>query len=340
MKKYMILAAGTLLTLSSCSTITHTAQTASVSTEVYTMTVADLTVEKQKAETTKEFKWNPLSTVSLSAQKETATAELLKQSGADLLVEPQYVVNRRGLFRGGSVTVSGYPATYSNFRAMSKADAEKIAALNGATAGSTTVAATFPVINTTAKKAVKREKPLDLTQSSTSSNFISIFGGPFAGIEGGPESGGYYGLMYGHYGKKWGWYGKLGLATATCRYESYEEKSKTTPNITVGVIKTMGKHWNALLGIGLGGYFCTEEYRVQRYNSYTDWRGQYHSYYTTNYVKSDVAKFSVPVELAFQYHVSHFNCMVGVNYATPCGTGDDLSGTGNVNIFLGFGLNF
>lgn len=334
MKKYMILAAGTLLTLSSCSTISHTAQTAPVSTEVYNLTVADLTVDKHKAETTKEFKWNPFSTVSLSAQKQTATAELLKESGADILVEPQYVVTHRGPLRGGTVTVSGYPATYSNFRAMTKSDAEKIAALNGASAGTTTMAATYPVINTTAKNAARRERPVDLLQSSTSTNFVSIFVGPMVGFDGGPGTGVYYGLMYGHYGKKWGWYAKLGLTSASCdskddshSYNIYstsgEDKSKTTPSITAGFIKTMGKHWNLMAGIGLGGYFCTEDY------------------YGFPSTHEDVAKFSVPIDFSLQYTVKRFNCMLGATYATPCGTSDiDLFGKGNLNIFLGFGLNF
>ena len=131
MNRIMILAAGVGLALSSCSTIQHTSQTAGVDTNVYNLTVADMNVAKQKQTMTTEWKWNPLSTVSLKAQKETATAELLKEANADVLVEPQYIVKRRGLFRGGSLTVTGYPATYSNFRNMTPEDAEKIAKING-----------------------------------------------------------------------------------------------------------------------------------------------------------------------------------------------------------------
>lgn len=331
MKKYMTLAAGALLTLSSCSTITHTQQAVPVNTEVYSLTVADLNV-KPKAETTVEFKWNPLSTVSLAAQKKTAAATLLNEADADILVEPKYEVTRRGLFRGGSVTVSGYPAKYSNFRTMTQSDAEKIAALNGALTCQSSVAAVSPIINTSAHKPAKPRKPKPaevINEMPSRTNFISIFGGGLQVVEEyGVDTGAYYGLMYGNYGKHWGWYGKLSLATAECNsyysYSNEETKNKTTPSITFGAIKTIGKHWNAMLGAGVGGYFCTE----RDYYYYSSWR-------------TDQAKLSIPIDLMFQYHVKGFNALVGVNYATPCGTSDyHLYGDGNVNIFVGIGLNF
>lgn len=335
MKKYMTLAAGALLTLSSCSTITHTQQAVPVNTEVYSLTVADLNV-KPKAETTVEFKWNPLSTVSLAAQKKTAAATLLNEADADILVEPKYEVTRRGLFRGGSVTVSGYPAKYSNFRTMTQSDAEKIAALNGALTCQSSVAAVSPIINTSAHKPAKPRKPKPaevINEMPSRTNFISIFGGVMEEFGHSRfEHEAHYGVMYGNYGKRWGWYGKLALTTADCSqrysdgyygYSEYETKSKTTPSVTFGAIKTLGKHWNVMLGAGVGGYFCTEyDYRQD--------------------TSDDVAKFSIPVDLFFQYHVKGFNALVGLNYATPCETSSDkdISATGNVNIFVGIGLNF
>lgn len=326
----MTLAAGVMLTLSSCSTITHTQQVATVNTKVYSLTVADLDV-KQKAETTVEFKWNPLSTISLTAQKETAAATLLNEADADVLVEPRYEVKRRGLFRGGSVTVSGYPAKYSNFRTMTEADAKKIAAINGSTlTRQSTVAPVGPKTSTSTGGMQKKTEEI-FSEQTPHTNFISIFGG-YTKIFGnqGVESGSNYGLMYGNYGKEWGWYGKLSLATAKCTSEEYyiyggysfDTKNKTTPSITFGAIKTLGKHWNLMFGAGVGGYFCTEcDYSYDRY--------------------TDQAKFSIPVDFFLQYHVKGFNAIIGANYATPCGTSDyDLYGDGNINAFIGIGLNF
>ncbi|MCM1309982.1 MAG: lipoprotein [Bacteroides sp.] len=335
MKKYMILAAGALLTLSSCSTISHSPQAAAIQTELFSLAVADLDVQP-KAETTVEFKWSPLSTVSLSEQKKTAMATLLNESGADILVEPNYEIKRRGLFRGGSVTVSGYPASYTNFRKMTSDDAEKIAALNGTLTCQSTVAPIYPFINTTARKPAKRK-----AKDSFGAFKSTPDGGSFANLLIGPtantpsDAGLYYGLMYGNYGKKWGWYVKGALSTVKCNdSESYESKHKTTPSLTAGVIKTLGKHWNIMLGAGIGGYFCTEEQRHTHYDYYYDY-----SYDSYRYV--DQAKFSIPVEFMAQYHVKHFNVMVGVNYATPCGTSDyELRGDGNVNLFVSAGYTF
>lgn len=113
-------------------------------------------VASKKDSVTVDWKWNPMSTVSLKAQKETATHILLNKSNADVLVEPQYIVTRRGIFRRRSVTVTGYPATYTDFRPMTEADAEKIATING----DYNTVMVNPVISTTTGKVVKpAQKP-------------------------------------------------------------------------------------------------------------------------------------------------------------------------------------
>lgn len=124
-------AAGLALAFSSCTAVQMTSDVAPVGTAVFNLTVADLNVSKQKAEHTVSWEWNPFMPVSIEAKKQTATAELLRQVGADVLVEPQYIVKHNGFLQGGSVLVSGYPATYSGFRAMTDQDAEKIALVNG-----------------------------------------------------------------------------------------------------------------------------------------------------------------------------------------------------------------
>lgn len=318
-----ILAVGVaVLALSSCTTITHTSQTAAVDTQVYNLTVADLNVAAKKDSVTLDWKWNPLSTVSLKAQKESATHKLLSENDADVLVEPQYIVNRRGIFRGGSVTVTGYPASYTDFRAMTTDDAEKIATVNGE---STTVLVN-PVIATTAGKVIKparRERSLlrQFGKETISHQFVNVFGGAMIDISGYVDVGYQLGAMYGSYGNSWGWYGKLALNSTICRDNYYySENRKWTPEFTVGAIKTLGAGFNMFFGAGVGGYYRNE----RGYDE--DWG---------HYYDKDKVKFSIPVEIGFMKRFKCVNVMIGATYATP------LSGSdGNINPFAGIGYSF
>lgn len=307
------------LALSSCSTITNTSQTAAVDTQLYNLTVADMKVASKKDSVTVDWKWNPLSTVSLKAQKESATHILLGKSDADVLVEPQYIVTRRGIFRGGSVTVTGYPATYSDFRTMTAEDAEKIATING----DYNTAIVNPVISTTAGKVVKpirkpKIQPFSRVKENTRYQFVNILGGATIDAEGVVDVGYHFGAMYGSYGNSWGWYGKLVLNSAMC-YDYYDysddsDKRKCTPILTIGAIKTIGGGFSAFAGAGVGGYYVNK--------------------YGYNYDR-DVTKFSIPVELGFMKRFKSVNVMLGATYATPLS-----SGSGNINPFFGVGYSF
>ena len=316
-----ILATGiAALALSSCSTITHTSQTAAVDTQVYNLTVADMKVASKKDSVTVDWKWNPLSTVSLKAQKESATHTLLGKSDADVLVEPQYIVNRRGIFRGGSVTVTGYPATYSDFRPMTADDAEKIATVNG----DYNTVIVNPVISTTAGKVVKpaRRPASPIMRSRRAVNdhqFVNVLGGVVFDGDNQVETGYQFGAMYGKVGQNWGWYGKFTLSTTMCGREThdhheYNEERKWIPSVTVGGIKTFEHGFSGFAGVGLGGYFVYE---------------------SDNNIYEDVAKFSIPVEIGFMKRFHRVNVMLGATYATPLS-----SGHGNIDFFLGLGYAF
>lgn len=108
----------------SCSTIKKTSQVAPVATPVQTITMAELDIQPVKSELTYSWGWNPFRCVSVENVKGNLRAEILKQTNADVLVEPNYIVRKGGLFRGGSVTVIGYPATFKNFRTATNEDAE------------------------------------------------------------------------------------------------------------------------------------------------------------------------------------------------------------------------
>ena len=123
MKKFLFIAVAALA-MASCTTTTKTARTESVPYSMYNATVADLEVAKARIVYTmtpsKEVRRGGIANCKQAAIQEALTAN----GNADLLVEPQFVVNHKkgpfGIFinKVTSVTVSGRPATYKNFRSL------------------------------------------------------------------------------------------------------------------------------------------------------------------------------------------------------------------------------
>lgn len=103
---------------SSCTTLSYEATTAGVDARIVSTTVGELDVNKQKASATANWNWSPFSAFKPSEIRQQAEAKLLRENNADVIVEPVYEIQRRGLFRGGTVTVTGYPAVYTKFRPM------------------------------------------------------------------------------------------------------------------------------------------------------------------------------------------------------------------------------
>lgn len=123
MKKFLFVALATILA-ASCTTTTKTARTESVPYSMYNATVADLAVAPQRISytlsPTKEIRKGGVGNV-----KQAAIMEALNANGnADMLLEPQFVLSHKkgplGLLinKVTSVTVTGRPATYKNFRSM------------------------------------------------------------------------------------------------------------------------------------------------------------------------------------------------------------------------------
>ena len=118
-KGFMALAAVVLL--SSCITTTKTARTASTSATVKNATVADLRVTDHRV----TYTMSPSKAIQrggLSNVKQAAIQEALTLNGnADVMVEPEFVIEQeRSLFgsRINSITVTGRPAYYENFRTL------------------------------------------------------------------------------------------------------------------------------------------------------------------------------------------------------------------------------
>ncbi len=122
MKKTVSLMVMATMLLSACQTVQKSATTADISTQVRgSVTVADLKVGDRIT-----YTMTPSKDVCRGGEsnvKNVAQAEALTKLGgnADLLIEPQYTLTKKRGFFGSkitSITVSGRPAFYTNFRAL------------------------------------------------------------------------------------------------------------------------------------------------------------------------------------------------------------------------------
>lgn len=107
------------LGMSSCTTIEKTASVENINTEVVAAAKADLVVSEKKISFTYDVPKKERKAGNKNAVQ-CAVAEALKANGdADVLVAPQYVIKKRkGTVK--TVTVTGYPATYKNFKVVGK----------------------------------------------------------------------------------------------------------------------------------------------------------------------------------------------------------------------------
>lgn len=136
MKKHFLIAmaAVAVLSLGSCSTVSHTASTEAVDTEIFNRSTADLDVAAQKI----TFTYTPDAAHRRAGKKaviRAAVAKALEANGdADVLVAPEYEIKETsGLFtrKIKYVTVKGYPAKYRNVHTTSVEDAQVVNILDG-----------------------------------------------------------------------------------------------------------------------------------------------------------------------------------------------------------------
>ena len=296
----------------SCSSIKNTAYSEQVDTSIVSMTVADLDVAPAKVAATYSWSWNPFRKI--QSKKDAALSLALNESGADIIVEPVYEVKHRGFLRGGSVTVTGYPALLVNFRPMTLNDADVVAVLNGKKVVVTPeVKTSAPSFLDKLKPQFKKEKKVKdkKERENISQSFISITGGLLI-FDGEAENNMDLGIMYGRYGNRWGWYGKLSIAS------SFNYNTKVIPDLTFGAIKTIGPKTRAFLGAGIGGAL-----------SY----GDYYNYYDPYDCKIG---FGIPFEGGFQFNFGHYNMLAGFQYVLNTKN----TGQGNLKPFLGVGYTF
>lgn len=121
MKKFFLIAA-VAVSLASCTTTTQTARTETMPYAMYNASVADLEVAPERV----VYSMTPSKAVNRAGIpncKRAAIQECLTKNGnADLLIEPMFTVSTKKSLFGGikvkSVTVSGRPAKYKNFRSL------------------------------------------------------------------------------------------------------------------------------------------------------------------------------------------------------------------------------
>lgn len=121
MKKSLGLLILTTVLLTSCQTVIKTSRTANVGSQLQSATVVDLEAADKRVTYTlrpnKEVQRGGFENV-----KRAAEADVLKEHNADVLLEPRYVVSEKRTLFGKkieSVTVSGRPAYYKNYRSLS-----------------------------------------------------------------------------------------------------------------------------------------------------------------------------------------------------------------------------
>lgn len=111
--------------MASCSTISNTAQTERINTEIMSYSTAELVVSPQRVTYTYVVD-NKHNKAGEKSCKAAAVEALLAQNGnAAVLVAPQYEVKKtHGKVK--YVKVSGFPATYKNVHQTTREEAETV----------------------------------------------------------------------------------------------------------------------------------------------------------------------------------------------------------------------
>lgn len=123
-KNALLAMACTAAFLASCTTVDKTAQSVSADAQIYQHpTVAVLQSVEQRVSAETEWVRTPLSFghPSLEQMKHNLVAELVENSGADVLLDIEYTYKRRLIGRC-KLVVTGYPAKFGEFRKATPAD--------------------------------------------------------------------------------------------------------------------------------------------------------------------------------------------------------------------------
>lgn len=130
MKKVILFAAVAALALSSCSTISNTASTEVVDTELMNRSTADLKVSDHKI----SYTFYPTSAERRAGMKSMYAAAIQKaidaNGGGDIIVAPQYEVKKKGR-KVQYIKVTGYVGKYVNVHSTTVEEAKVASTLKG-----------------------------------------------------------------------------------------------------------------------------------------------------------------------------------------------------------------
>lgn len=133
MKKVILFGAVAVLALSSCSTISHTASTEAVDTEIMNRSTAELVVSDAKI----SYTFTPTASHRRAGMKSMKAAAVQKaleaNGGGDILVAPQFEIKKtRGVFRTEVkyITVTGHVGRYVKVHPTTTAEAEVVSILD------------------------------------------------------------------------------------------------------------------------------------------------------------------------------------------------------------------
>lgn len=103
----------------------------SVSNEVYienrilAVSGADIEIAPYRVSKSTTWIFNFMSPIELNQRKTNLINALCKEIGADILIDPQFSYSRR-ILGGGKLTVTGYPAKYTDFRSLSDTEIDSL----------------------------------------------------------------------------------------------------------------------------------------------------------------------------------------------------------------------
>ena len=115
-KFFMFITVITMLGMASCTTTLNSSKTKDFGSSAITATFADLVVSPKKI----TYTYKPTDDVRRGGEVNVINTAIRKalevNGGGDVLVELQTTIKKKGKRNVSEVTVSGYPATYKNFR--------------------------------------------------------------------------------------------------------------------------------------------------------------------------------------------------------------------------------
>ena len=129
-KFFIFISVAAMRGMASCTTTLNTARTKDFSSAAITATFADLVVSPQKI----TYTYRPTDDVNRGGEANvinTAVRKALEANGGgDVLMEMQYTMKKSGKKNVKEITVSGYPATYKNFRSANEEMLKNVIMMN------------------------------------------------------------------------------------------------------------------------------------------------------------------------------------------------------------------